>query len=418
MPYDTSNYWTGQGGAKKKETQQGGDILTGTVGPDTTQGAGGNGTVLNGSTVAPPAFTAGQGGDAGRSGGRFVNFGTWFDLNKDAATRQANQLGDVAEAAGNKSASALKSTQDKFGAGLQGGQTYGGETINNTGFTTGPNGWGVATGSRGGIGMAGGTPSAPGGQLVSTPGEMTRDQAAAKAATPYGGKMSLEDQAGPTSWADMLSGARSAAQGAKQLGTDTGRQAAIDKYYANTGSFTGSGGGTSGNSRLDAALTGVAGQDRFNSLGQKFGGLENSFTAANDASKPLGQAAKDSSDFAQQQYQGAVDAYDKSQGGANDPSVQAAKNKPQPGQASPQVGVDNMGLKTIDTQAPWESIGVSKDDYNKFIAAGGVPGQNRDIGTNPEQWAKDTTAAYNAWLAKQPGAQTSGGLTSTSTRNP
>lgn len=434
MPYDPTGKWydnpggTLGGSTLGGSTVDGGGTLptTGTWTPSYNPGSSAGGTgaagsnpagggVLQGTTVKQSYTPGTSAGTDAQSGGRFVNFGTWFGLNKDNANRQANQLGDVAESAGTKAADALTTAQGQFGDKVAAGtQTYGGQRVGALAPTTSDEtDQRSERQSRGDPGPAGGTPTYS--AQVNPGGEVSQQVAQTHAATPYGGPASLADSTGATSWSDMLAGASRAAAGAKQLGTGDGRQAAISQFYGNTGSFNDTGGGTSGNSRLDSALTGVAGQSRFDGLGQKFGGLTDLYNNAQQASTLQGAKAKQDSADASAQWGNAASAFQPQ--GSEDTSAQAAHTNT--------GGTATLSQMSTPGLPIWDHMGISQKDWAVFVAANpetaGTQGSIPGIGTTqagtlqtPDQWVK----AYNAWKQKQPGSQTSGGMTSTPTRNP
>lgn len=294
MPYD-AGFRTVQEDEERKKRAQG--WVPTKLGPE----GGGPLTLPNGG-----APVSGTGGDAAQSAGRFVNFGTWFDLNKGAAGNMAGQVTGAATGAAKAAQGELADAKGKFNQAVQAGSLkWGNEglkqptaampaagvpgltTKTQGGLESAPTRNGTATGAydanakKGGGGTMGNWNAPPG---AITPAEMQ-----ARADTKYSGPNSLGDS--PT-WADMMSHATAAQSKVQALQTQEGRQAALADMYANTGSYAGGmGAPTTANSRLDAALSGVAGAGQFADANQRFGNLAQQFTDADVASQQQAKQA-------------------------------------------------------------------------------------------------------------------------------
>lgn len=294
MPYD-AGFRTVQEDEERKKRAQG--WVPTKLGPE----GGGPLTLPNGG-----ALVSGTGGDAAQSAGRVVNFGTWFNLNKGAAGNMAGQVTGAATGAAKAAQGELADAKGKFNQAVQAGSMkWGNEglkqptaampaagvpgltTKTQGGLESAPTRNGTATGAydanakKGGGGTMGNW-NAPAGAI--TPAEMQ-----ARADTKYSGPNSLGDS--PT-WADMMSHATAAQSKVQALQTQEGRQAALADMYANTGSYAGGmGAPTTANSRLDAALSGVAGAGQFADANQRFGNLAQQFTDADVASQQQAKQA-------------------------------------------------------------------------------------------------------------------------------
>ena len=102
------------------------------------------------------------------------------------------------------------------------------------------------------------------------------ENASFRAAGNYGGQYkSMADLGGM--YQGAMKSAYEAQQGVQALQSDAGRQAVLENKYGKTGNYS------PGASRMDAALTGAVGGQKFAGLNQRFGKLTQSLTDANAA---------------------------------------------------------------------------------------------------------------------------------------
>lgn len=237
------------------------------------------------------------GGSSGAAGpapvSRFVNFGRRFALNKGGAESMA---GNVAGAAEKKAGAANQAGRDAWGNFLsdaqKGSMSYSDPNVAlpKAWQPQGPVGVLRNPGLQSESTRPGAQPAQP-----AAPGALTRDEVAARAQAQYAGPTSLDTREG---WGDLVKQTDAAQQGVEQLQTPGGIQTALG--------YTGS----TGNSRLDAGLTGVAGADQFKSLKDRYGGMASALTGANAQSKDIGKYYGDQTAAAAKQYGDYLGKYD------------------------------------------------------------------------------------------------------------
>lgn len=347
MPYNAGLQWT-TGRDKKPED---GVLRTPPI-------RGQNITDPTSGRTVGSAATPGSGGDASRSDG-FVNFGTWLGLNKGGADAQAQRLQNDVASRGNDNARAAGEAESDFSAGVASGtNTFKTPTIKTPpappvpNVTTPPPAPVVTTQSPGleatptkvaaspffGVGVAPGgftsadialkkpiistsgpgikdntntAPAAPpvaagpaaavpaGGFKSADSALQTTSSVAALGAKEYTGPSSLAEQ-NPGGWAKLMEDARRNGVAANNNVTQEGRQAELSKVYGTDAAQMGA--PTSYNSRLDAAMAGVAGGDALSKQKAMYGNQAADFEARNANSATTGANAKASSDRASMAY--------------------------------------------------------------------------------------------------------------------
>jgi hypothetical protein len=215
------------------------------------------GAAKAGPTTPPPTAQT-QGGFVGQAPGRFVNFEKVFNANRDSANTMANTLGNRIEQQGQAAQSKLQGAQLDFTDQLNASQEefYGPPSAN-----------------------------------------QSKSDLEQRANAKYKGPSSIAAVKG---FADVAKEADTAAKTANQASTTSGIQAFQSE---------GNAGRTAGQSRFDAALTQQAGRDRFERLGQTFGGLSKDVNASLAGTHAAAGRVRDGMAGEASRYQTALDRW-------------------------------------------------------------------------------------------------------------
>lgn len=220
-------------------------------------------------------------GDTSAPVGRFVNFGHYFSLNADKANAMAKNLGGSVERGQEDARKGISDASNRFNSAAQAGTlAYNAPSIApTTGKFQGnqpsqarQQTWAGLFSQKQQRGQA--YKGKPQQEYANAPkpsnnAPQTNDETKQLATSKYTGPDSLESQSG---YDELTANARRADERAKQLDNgDTGLQSLLaDEYGALGGYGTPMGAESTGKSRLDAGLAGVAGRPMFKNISDYF----------------------------------------------------------------------------------------------------------------------------------------------------
>lgn len=269
--------------------------------------------------------TTGGSGGSGSQSENFVSFGRWLGLNKAGADAQAARLTGDTQKQGDANQRNAAVASNSFATGVAAGtnrfQTPNvlppkpvAATPEPVAVSKGPGLEATPTRSApapkpqqpppptpmtaGGLLPAQPSVMAPTSQMTLGPTPTTREQVAAQARQEYTGPTSLSES--NPGWAGIMEAARRNSNAAVGNTTQEGRQAELAKVYG--GDAAQMGAPTSYNSRLDAAMAGVAGGNAFDQQKERFGGQAADFEAKDARSKERADRAAVDSHNAGGQY--------------------------------------------------------------------------------------------------------------------
>lgn len=219
--------------------------------------------------------------------GRFADFQRVFRANQGGATEAANQLAQGVEKQGTDAEAARTGLVDRFNTGLNAGTPAGARPQASFGAAAGPQlSPEQVLAQR----------AAPKAASVGAP-TLAREVAATQAGARYAGPDSIADD---KEFAGTVAQTRAAENRANAIGTSAGRQALVGEL-----------GGTRGQNRLDAALLGQAGGERFRGLRERFGGLTGKLGEAGASSQVAAGDARTAVARYAGQGRGALERYGK-----------------------------------------------------------------------------------------------------------
>lgn len=269
--------------------------------------------------------TTGGSGGSGSQSENFVSFGRWLGLNKAGADAQAARLTGDTQKQGDANQRNAAVASNNFATGVAAGTNRfqtpnvlppkpAAVTPEPVAVSKGPGLEATPTRSApapkpqqpppptpmtaGGLLPAQSSVMAPTSQMTLGPTPSTREQVAAQARQEYTGPTSLSES--NPGWAGIMEAARRNSNAAIGNTTQEGRQAELAKVYG--GDAAQMGAPTSYNSRLDAAMAGVAGGDAFDQQKERFGGQAADFEAKDARSKEMADRAAVDSHNAGGQY--------------------------------------------------------------------------------------------------------------------
>lgn len=226
---------------------------------------------------------------AASSGGDFIAFDRYFAANRDAANQAAGQLAGTAQRSAQAAQQGLQTAQNQFTQGLEGGMGQSATGVS----VQGPTQMAMANRERrfGAVGAAPATNPA-----------ISIAEAQKRAQQTYTGPGSLADTQG---YGAAYDAAKKAQEQTQALGSVSGREAMLREAAGGKGAGaagTRAQGYTQGASRLDSALTGRAGGNRFRELRSQYGGLTRALDEANAESARQAQEASGATATAAGQY--------------------------------------------------------------------------------------------------------------------
>jgi len=329
MPYDWGDFLKGNKKRDEEEAPLGAQAQDFGQPVQMTQPP--TGAVAQGFAQPVSYLPAGGGGSEGNASGRFVNFGKWFNLNRDKAQGVAKTVAGGVEQAAAQAREALKQQQAKFGQQVQQG------TLKPWGGTVQPKKPPPVVASQRGGGLEGVPQRQNGGPLPVPTGQPPPPTTVAQSA------------AAPTDWRQVLGAVRgknaqaaSPPQGMSQedyLTTlakqgyrgpeDLGNATALDKAFGDVqdratalkqpggveaalgreyGALGFAPTQSTGNSRLEAALAGIAGAPQLAATSGRYANFMGELEAGRASALGQAEAAKRANEAAQATYGAGLDA--------------------------------------------------------------------------------------------------------------
>lgn len=256
----------------------------------------------------PASMTAAAAGGAyapgtpSAPGSKFVNFDRVLNANKDVATRNANDLADDFENKGNRAWQTVQGKVAEFN-----------QQVGPYGTARQPTTLTSNLGRGGGRTVDSASPKAPIGLIAgnANPNQpkvsidtlsnyeiVSKDEAARRANAQYTGPRSLGDVEGGN---QAIVDAQKAFGMASGLTNDNNLAAAIQGKF---GSMVGTGG-----NRMDSALIGATGGERFSAMGDKFKKLDAALGQAQTDASAKGQKAEADARAKAEYWKGQLDSY-------------------------------------------------------------------------------------------------------------